>query len=140
MTDKFPMHQDFPMDAAYSAKANERGFDPDRALWHFEEWRDYWTGRPSEHKTPRGWLQCWDNNLKAKARNAAKRVPNRPSGRFERNRQDDRLLSNPAIRWVGGIGYNFVQAKQIEERSGLRGGISEDERAVLRAWNLKPRG
>ena len=109
MTDKFPMHSDFPMDEAYQAKARERGFGSDKALWLFEEWREYWTGRPSEEKTPRGWLQCWDNNLKRKARNGAGKEP-RP-GRFYRDAPSDALLPDADLtrRWVGGLAYTYTR-------------------------------
>ena len=137
MTDKFPMHSDFPMDEAYKAKAAERGFAGDKALWLFEEWREYWTGRPSEEKTPRGWLQCFDNNLKRKARNGAGKEP-RP-GRFYRDAPSDALLPDADLtrRWVGGIAYTWTQYLDIRQRARAGMAISDTERQVMKAWEAR---
>ena len=132
MTDKFAMHLDFPMDEAYQAKARARGFGRDKGLWHFEEWRRYWTGRPNEHKTPRGWLQCWDNNLKRIARNGADRNHN---NRFERKPQNDRLPSNPAGLWIGGRRFTAFDMIALRRKQSLRQPLEPDEQQALEQWN-----
>ena len=131
MTDKFPMHSDFPMDEAYKAKAAERGFAGDKALWLFEEWRGYWTGRPSMERTPRGWLQCWDNNLKPKARNGA---ANGKGNRFER-RDNDRLPSQPRTVWVGGRGWSPADIIGLRRKQALRQPLDRDEQLALEKAN-----
>ena len=128
MTDKFPMHSDFPMDEAYKAKAAERGFAGDKALWLFEEWRQYWTGRPSMERTPRGWLQCWDNNLKAKARNGAR---NTKGGRFER-RDDNRMPTQPSIIWIGGRGFGPAEIIGLRRKRSLLRPLEWEEREALK--------
>ncbi len=131
MSDAFSMHNDFPMDEAYKAKAAERGFAGDRALWLFEEFREYWTGRPGEQKTPRGWLQCWDNNLKRKARNGAM---NSKPNRFER-RDDNRMPTRPQIIWVGGRGFGPADMIGIRRKVSLRQPLDRDEQLALEKAN-----
>ena len=131
MTDKFPMHSDFPMDEAYKAKAAERGFSGDKALWLFEEWRQYWTGRPNEEKTSRGWIQCFDNNLKRKARNGAM---NGISSRFER-RDSNTMPTRPQIIWVGGRGFGPADMIAIRRKQALRQPLDHDELLALEKAN-----
>ncbi len=133
MTDKFPMHSDFPMDAPYSAKARERGFGQDKGLSLFEEWRDYWTDR-GEEKTPRGWLQCWDNNLKRKAKSAA--VYNGQNrSRFERKPQTDAIAPGPRMVWIGGRGYGFLDILPLKHKQASGADLDPDEQQALEAWN-----
>ncbi len=128
MTDKFPMHSDFPMDEAYKAKAAERGFDPGKALWLFERWREYWIGRTDTERTPRGWAQCWDNDLKSKARNGAR---NTKGGRFER-RDDNRMPTQPSIIWVGGRGYGPAEIIGLRRKRSLLRPLEWEEREALK--------
>ncbi len=136
MTDKFPMHSDFPMDEAYKAKAAERGFAPDRAVWLFERWREYWIGRTDTERTPRGWAQCWDNDLKSKARNGAR---NSKGGRFERYSKEPGPLPNRDInrRWIGGRAYEYPDFLAIRQRARAGMAISDEERQVMKAWEAK---
>ncbi len=144
MTDKFPMHSDFPMDEAYSGKARERGFDREHGLQLFEEWRNYWTDFGKEHpgdqrsqKTARGWLMCWDNNIKRKAKNGCAR--SKPRQRFQFRNEPDALPPDLDLtrRWVGGRAYTWPDALEIRARLNTRTGISADEQQVLREWGLK---
>ena len=133
MTDKFPMRPDFPMDDAYKAKARERGFGNATAESHFDEWCNYWYER-GEDKTPRGWLQCWDNNLKRKAKSAA--VYNGSDrSRFERKPQTDTIAPGPRMVWIGGRGFGFTDILAIKRKQSLRQTLDRDEQQALEAWN-----
>ncbi len=132
MSDKFPMRPDFPMDETYKVKARERGFGNEIAESHFDEWCNYWYER-GEEKTPRGWLQCWDNNLKRKAKSAA--VYNGQSrNRFER-RDDSRMPTRPQIIWVGGRGFGPADMIGIRRKVSLRQPLDRDEQLALEKAN-----
>ncbi len=133
MTDKFPMRSDFPMGKEYQDKASERGFNPDSRLYYFEEWREYWSSIGAE-KTPRGWLQCWDNNLKRKAKSAAL-YNGQNRSRFERKPTTDSVAPGPRMIWIGGRGYGFLDILPLKHKqaSGVR--LDPDERQALEAWN-----
>lgn len=133
MTDKFPMRPDFPMDAAYMAKARERGFGNAAAESHFDEWCNYWHER-GEEKTPRGWLMCWDNNLKRKAKNAA--VYNGQNrSRFERKPTTDTIAPGPRMVWIGGRGYGFLDILPLKHKQASGAKLDPDEQRALEAWN-----
>ena len=136
MTDKFPMHSDFPMDEAYSAKARECGFGQDQALKLFEEWRGFWAGAAKAGdkratKTPRGWLTCWHTNIKRKASN---RAINGISSKFER-RDDIRLPSQPSMIWVGGRGWSPADIIGLRRKQALRQPLDRDEQLALEKAN-----
>ncbi len=135
MTDKFAMHDEFPMGKEYQDKASERGFTPDSRLYYFEEWREYWSSIGAE-KTARGWLQCWDNNLKRKAKSAALYNGNRRN-RFERRQKNDAdtIAPGPRMIWIGGRGYGFLDILPLKHKQASGARLDPDEQRALEAWN-----
>jgi len=133
MTDSFQMHDTFPMDQAYIDKARKRGFDREAALKEFDGFKAYWIAQ-GKSRTPRGWLQCWDNRLAAQAQHRAT-CNGMPRNRFERRPQNDTIIPGPRMVWVGGMGYDFLKILPLKHKQASGQPLDPDEQAALEAWN-----
>ena len=135
MTDKFPMHPDFPLDQAYLDKAAKHGFGTAAAREQFEGFKAYWIERGTA-RTPRGWLQCWGNRMESQARHRAA-CNGLPRNRFERKPDSDRLPSRPAMIWIGGRGFTGADIIALKHKAASRRSLDPEEQAALRKWETE---
>ena len=126
-SDKFPMHDEFPMDEVYLQKARDRGQHEALARDNFKRWRSFWKNT-GQKRTPRGWLKCWDNDCIKRARWAA--------GVAQQKAEPEKRI--PAQRQqvaVGGRIYSFSDILTIRRKQSLRQALDTDEQQALEAWN-----
>ena len=130
--DKFPMHADFPMDERFLAKALERQFTEERALYLFSEWRSYWCTQPETERKLSGWLRSWDDNLKRKAKNNIRRGSRRPGG--WQPRREDRPMPEHEWRGEGNVQWPYSIALGAKMKADKGHHLTQDEREALGQW------
>lgn len=126
----FVMHQGFPMDEKFMAKALARQFTRDRAEYLFREFRDYWTRDGKERKLS-GWLRCWDNNLKRKAVNNMTRGSKRPGGWKQ---PDDKPMPHHEWRGEGNVQWPYGLALKAQRKAARGEPLWKDEQDALAQW------
>ena len=127
MTDKFPMHAEFPMDETFLQKARDRGQHEALARDNFARWRSFWIDT-GQQRTLRGWLKCWDNDCIKRARWAA-------GAAAQRAEPEKRIPSQRKQVAVGGRIYSFPDILAIKRKQSLRQTLDREEQQALEAWN-----
>ena len=120
--DKFAMHADYPLDASMLSYARQQGFDGEKTARFFEEWRDYWVGRPDEMRTARGWMATWQRHLREKAKRV---VAGKPS------------VSKPEAGYVApgnGKKHPYTAALDAIETLRKHQPLTDREREALAEW------
>ncbi|MGI9490468.1 MAG: hypothetical protein ACR2RF_32165 [Geminicoccaceae bacterium] len=133
--EKFSLHRGFPFDDVYRQKAAERGFPPgEKTDWLFREWLAFWIavaekGEDRGFKTARGWLTCWDHNLKRKAANGTIKG----SSKFETREQANRAPAKQK-EYAGSISWSLGAGIAAKRKKAAGQPLDSDEQQALEQW------